>query len=309
MRSTYDVRGRTVLITGAARGIGAAVAERLHAKGANVALVGLEPDLLRTRAEALGSRATWFEADVTDGDAVQAAVDGCASAFGSIDVAIANAGLSFVGALGTQPVEQWVRTIDVNLIGVYRTDRAVLPHLIESGGYLMNIASLSALAHAPLMSAYTASKAGVEAMTDALRIELSVTAATAGTAYFGFIDTDLVRGAYEHPATQAMNRIQPAFLKRPIALSDAVDAIDRGIQRRAARLWAPRFVGAVLALRGAVQPLVDAAMARGGADLAAAVRLADPAHAVGAPPSDPALGVAVQDGVGALAHGSAVDIA
>ncbi|CAN5243237.1 SDR family oxidoreductase [soil metagenome] len=305
---TYDVRGRTVLVTGAARGIGAAVAERMHSRGANVALVGLEPDRLEQRTKALGERAAWFEADVTDNDAVVAAVEGAAGGFGGIDIAIANAGLSFVGTLQTQPMEQWIRTIDVNLLSVYRTDRAVLPHLVERGGYLLNIASLSAIAHAPLMSAYTASKAGVEAMTDALRAELSVTRATAGCAYFGFVDTDLVRGAYEHPATRAMHMTQPTFLKRPIPLTDAVDAIDRGIARRASRLWAPRFVGSMLRLRGSVQPLAEALMTRKPEDLRAAVRLADPAMAADAPPVDPALGVAIQDGRAALEHGSAAEL-
>ena len=302
----YDVRGKTVLITGAARGIGAAAAERLHARGANIALVGLEPDRLAERAAALGDRAAWFEADVTDDDALQAAVAGTVDRFGGIDVAIANAGLSYVGTLGTQPVEQWERTVAVNLMGVYRTDRAVLPHIVERRGYLLNVASLSAIAHAPLMSAYTASKAGVEAMTDALRIETSITGARVGCAYFGFVDTDLVRGAYEHPATQAMNRIQPGFLKRPIHLDEAIDAIERGIDRRAARTWAPRFVGPLMRGRGVLQPVIDATMRSRGRHLRDAVRLADPA--VTAPPADAVLGVAVQDGRAAGANGSARDL-
>lgn len=304
---SYDVAGRTVFVTGAARGIGAAVAERMHRRGANVALVGLEPDRLAERAAALGERAIWFEADVTDSDALAAAADGTADRFGGIDVAVANAGLSFIGSVQTQPVEEWVRTIEVNLLGVYRTDRAVLPHVIARGGYVLNVASLSAILHAPLMSAYTASKAGVEAMTDALRIELSTTRAKAGCAYFGFVDTDLVRGAYEHPATQSTQGLQPNFLKRPIPLSDAVDAVDRGIARRAPRLWAPRFVGPMMRARGIVQPLVERSMGLRKGQLREALRLADPANRVG-PQVDPQLGVAVQDGTPAGAHGSARDL-
>ena len=77
----YDVRGRTVFITGAARGIGAATAERLHAKGANISLVGLEPERLEQLAARLGSeRASWFEVDVTDLDALRRAVEGPSSA-------------------------------------------------------------------------------------------------------------------------------------------------------------------------------------------------------------------------------------
>lgn len=303
-----DLTGKTVLVTGAARGIGAAAVARFHARGANVALVGLEPDRLELRAKELGKRAAWFEADVTDDAAVRAAVDGTVEQFGGIDVAIANAGVSFIGSLADQPMDTWLRTIDVNLLGVYRTDRAVLPHLVESGGYLLNIASLSALLHLGGMSAYTAAKAGVEAMTDALRQELSVTEATAGCAYFGFIDTDLVRGAFEHPSTQAMMASQPTFLTRPIPLHKAIDALERGIDRRVARLWAPRWIGPVVALRGALQPLVELGGRLHLDDVRESLRLADPRNAEGAPPIDPVLGVAIQDGVPAGTHGSAADL-
>lgn len=106
----FDVHERTVFITGAARGIGAATAERLHARGANVALVGLEPERLEALAARLGDRAAWFQTDVTDADALQRAVDGTVQRFGGIDVAIANAGLAFVGSLAHSPAEQIERT-------------------------------------------------------------------------------------------------------------------------------------------------------------------------------------------------------
>ena len=84
----FDVNGRTVFITGAARGIGAATAARLYAKGANLALVGLEPELLHENAARLGERAAVFEADVTDMGALERAVAGTVERFGGIDVAI-----------------------------------------------------------------------------------------------------------------------------------------------------------------------------------------------------------------------------
>ena len=257
LRSRFDVAGRTVFITGAARGIGAESARRLHAAGANVSLVGLEPGKLAALAEQLGPRAAWFEADVTDYDALVAAVEGTIARFGAVDVAIANAGLQFMGRMSTMPREQFERTIEVNLLGVWRTDRAVLDEIVRNRGYLLNVASLAAASHAPLMGAYTASKAGVEAMTDALRVELAPTGARVGCAYFGFIDTDLVKASFAHRSTQSLTAAMPSFVSTPAPLSQAIDAIERGVQRRSARLWAPRYVGGALAFRGLLQPLTE----------------------------------------------------
>lgn len=251
------MRGKTVLITGAARGIGAAAAERMHARGANVALVGLEPERLRALAERLGERAVWFEADVTDMEALQAAVAATVDRFGGIDVAIANAGIAFTGTLSTAPVEHVERTLAVNLLGVWRTDRAVLAELRRSRGYLLNVASLAAVTHAPMMGPYSAAKAGVEALTDALRLEVAPHGVGVGCAYFGFLDTDLVRASFATPSTEAMKQQMPDWMRNPAPLGKAIDAIERGIGRRSARVWSPRWVGPLIYLRGLLQPLVE----------------------------------------------------
>jgi NAD(P)-dependent dehydrogenase (short-subunit alcohol dehydrogenase family) len=289
----FDVQGRTVFITGAARGIGAASAERLHAKGANVALVGLEPERLEELTARLGDRAAYFEADVTDYDALERAVKGAVERFGGIDVAIANAGLAFGGALATAPMEQVERTLAVNFLGVWRTDRAVIGHITERRGYLLNISSLSAVSHAPLMGPYTASKAGVEALTDALRMETAPSGARVGCAYFGFIDTDLVRASFAQPSAQAMTGRLPGFMRNPAPLSKAIDAIELGIERRSARVWAPRWVGAMLPLRGLLQPLTERQMLADSDRLAEGMRLADPTTS-GFAPEDALLGVAAK---------------
>ena len=275
LSSRFHVAGRTVFITGAARGIGAGSARRLHAAGANVSLVGLEPAKLAALAEQLGPRAAWFEADVTDYDAIVAAVEGTVARFGAIDVAIANAGLQFMGRMATMPREQFERTIEVNLLGVWRTDRAVLDEIVRNRGYLLNVSSLAAASHAPLMGAYTASKAGVEAMTDALRVELAPRGARVGCAYFGFIDTDLVQASFAHPSTQQLTAAMPSFVSSPAPLSEAIDAIERAVQRRSARVWAPRYVGGALALRGILQPLTEWRI-KADKRLPQALKLADP---------------------------------
>ncbi|HEY4451626.1 MAG TPA: short-chain dehydrogenase/reductase [Solirubrobacteraceae bacterium] len=291
-KARYDVNGRTVFITGAARGIGAAAAARLHGKGANVALVGLEPERLERNAAALGERAAFFEADVTDLAALEGAVGATVERFGGIDVAIANAGIAYTGALASAPVEQVERTLAVNLLGVWRTDRAVIGEIAKRRGYLLNISSLSAIAHAALMGPYTAAKAGVEALTDALRMEMAASGTQVGCAYFGFIDTDLVRAGFAQPSAQILNTQMPGFMRNPAPLSTAIDAIERGIENRAARVWAPRWVGAMMLLRGVLQPFSERRTLADGSILAEGMRVAETSGE--ADGQDPLLGVATQ---------------
>jgi NAD(P)-dependent dehydrogenase (short-subunit alcohol dehydrogenase family) len=288
----YDVNGRTVFITGAARGIGAETARRLHAKGANVALVGLEPERLEALAAQLGDRAAAFEADVTDYETLQRAVRATVERFGGIDVGIANAGIAFTGPLASTPMEQVERTLAVNFLGVWRTDRALIGHITERKGYLLNIASLAAIVRAPLMGPYAAAKAGVEALTDSLRIETAPSGARVGCAYFGFIDTDLVRASFAQPSAQKLNGRSPSFIRNPVPLPKAIDAIERGIERRAARVWAPRWVGPMIALRSVVQPFVERQILKDEAGLVEGLRAAESSHEADA--QDALLGVAMQ---------------
>ncbi len=288
----YDVNGRTVFITGAARGIGAETARRLHAKGANVALVGLEPERLEALAAQLGDRAAAFEADVTDYEALERAVGATVERFGAIDVGIANAGIAYTGPLATAPIEQVERTLAVNFLGVWRTDRALIGQITERKGYLLNIASLAAIVRAPVMGPYAAAKSGVEGLTDSLRIETAPSGARVGCAYFGFIDTDLVRASFAQPSAQRLNSNSPGFLRNPIPVSKAIDAIEQGIERRAARLWAPRWVGPIIALRSVIQPLVERNILKDEAGLLEGMRASEASHE--ADTQDPLLGVAMQ---------------
>jgi NAD(P)-dependent dehydrogenase (short-subunit alcohol dehydrogenase family) len=287
-----DLRGKTVFITGAARGIGAASADRMHARGANVALVGLEPERLRANAERLGERAAWFEADVTDIAAVEAAVRGTVERFGGIDVAIANAGISFNGTLATAPIDQVERTISVNLLGVWRTDRALIGELRRSRGYLLNIASLAAVTHAPMMGPYAASKSGVEALSDVLRLELAPAGVAVGCAYFGFLDTDLVKAARGLTSFEEMTDRLPGFMRNPAPLGKGIDAIERGVAERSARVWSPRWVGLLLPLRGLLQPLVEKQALREMDALRENIRIAETSSE--SETMDPVLGVAAR---------------
>ena len=251
---TYPAAGKVVLITGAARGIGAGAARALAARGAQVSLVGLEPERLHALATELGPEAAWFDADVTDRTALDRAVAGTVKRFGGIDVVLANAGVSPVGTVTTLPPAAWERTIEVNLLGVYRTIHAALPHVVDRRGYILPIASLAAALHAPMMSCYAASKAGVEALANALRVELAPKGVAVGCAYFSFIDTDMVREAQAHPATSA-SRLMGGVAPLP----EAVDALVEAIEHRARRAYAPRWVGPLLWARGVVNPLINRA--------------------------------------------------
>ena len=167
---TWSLDGKTVFITGAARGIGAEAARQLRAKGARVALAGLEPELLEERAAELGGDTAWFEADVSDRDAVAAAVEQAVERFGGLDVVIANAGVAGGGPVASVDPDAFETVIDVNLLGVYRTVRAALPHVTARGGYVLPIASLAAALHGPMMSAYARQGAPARAAQAAARL-------------------------------------------------------------------------------------------------------------------------------------------
>jgi NAD(P)-dependent dehydrogenase (short-subunit alcohol dehydrogenase family) len=256
---TWELRGRTVLITGAARGIGAETARRAAAAGANVALVGLEPEELERVAAQCGTKAAAFECDVTDARALERAVEGTVERFGGIDVVMANAGIAAAGTVRSIDPRAFERTVEVNLLGVWRTVRACLPHVIERRGYVLVIASLAAAVHGPGMAAYSAAKAGAEAFADSLRVEVKALGVDVGVAYFGFIDTDMVRGADAHPALGRLRSEGPRPVSRTYPLSAVGKAVLEGMQKRSRWVVVPRYARALLVLRTALAPLIDRA--------------------------------------------------
>ena len=255
--TNYPVGGKTVLITGAARGIGAETARRLAAKGARVSLVGLEPDELERVAAQCGGQAAWFEADVTDWDSLERAVSGTVERFGGIDVVMANAGIAVGGLVKSVDPAAWERVIEVNLLGCWRTVRTCLPHVIERRGYILPVASLAAAAHSPVMSAYTASKAGIEAFADALRGEVAHHGVAVGVAYFSWIGTDMVAGGDATVAAGVLRGRMRGPLAKTYPVSAAVDAVVRGIETRARRVLAPGWIRIMLALRDFLPVLTD----------------------------------------------------
>ena len=108
---------------------------------------------------------------------------------------MANAGIANTGTVATNPADALARTVEVNLVGVIRTVSATLPHVVEAQGHFLLVASAASFTVAPGLAAYCASKAGVEAFGDALRLEVAHEGVTVGTAHPIWVDTDLVRDA------------------------------------------------------------------------------------------------------------------
>jgi NAD(P)-dependent dehydrogenase (short-subunit alcohol dehydrogenase family) len=244
------------VVTGAARGIGLETARRL-ASTHRVALLDLEAEGIEHAAEGLGD-AVWAQCDITDGDAVAAAIEQVVSECGGIDVCISNAGIATAGALRQLDPDVVDAQINVNLIGNWRVIHACLPHVIARRGYVLGVASLAAIVPPLGLGAYGASKSGLEQLLNVLRIEVAHLGVDVGVAYFSWIDTDMVRGAeVQHPGFAAMRKGLRGPAGKTLPVADAAEAIVRGVERRSRRVVAPGFVGALYRLRGLIPELID----------------------------------------------------
>jgi NAD(P)-dependent dehydrogenase (short-subunit alcohol dehydrogenase family) len=245
--------GTTVLITGAARGIGAELARRAAARGARVALVGLEPELLASVAAELGPEHLWVEADVTDAAALDVAVQRTVDTFGGLDAVVANAGIAPLTTVATSSARSLSRTIEVNLIGAMLTARAALPALTESRGHVLLVSSAAAFTVLPGMSAYCAAKAGLERFGDVLRLEVAHRGITVGSAHPTWIDTDMVRDTKAALPTFAETLARlPGPLGAYTSVEDCAEALVGNLERRGRRVFVPRAVGVVAAWRQVV---------------------------------------------------------
>jgi 3-oxoacyl-[acyl-carrier protein] reductase len=189
-----DLSGRSAVVTGGAQGIGRAISERLLASGATVAIWDRDLDLAQRTAAALGDKVTALACDVTDPAAVAAACAATLAQLQRIDILVNNAGIAGANARTWETdVEEWRRVMRINLDGPFLCARAVVPHMIAQGyGRIVNIASIAGKEGNPNAAHYSASKAGVIALTKSLGKELAgydiavnaVTPAAARTAIF-----------------------------------------------------------------------------------------------------------------------------
>ncbi len=290
------VRGKVVLITGGARGIGAATASELVARGARVVLVDLDAEPLRELVERLGEdSATSITGDVTELADMEAAVAHGVERFGGIDVVIAGAGIASYGSVATVDPAIFRRLIDINVTGVFHTVRAALPTILQRRGYVLVVSSEAAYAAAPGLAAYNASKAGVEHFANALRFELGYLGVAVGSAHMSWIDTPMVRDAKRDlQAFREMLASLPGPLGATTSVEQCAQAFVRGIERRAARVNVPDWVGLLRWLKPALSsratellsrrdtrrtlPLMDEEVARLGRSASARVTAQSAAH-------------------------------
>ncbi|WP_433678294.1 short-chain dehydrogenase/reductase [Nocardia sp. CA-119907] len=257
--SRYDVRGKVALVTGGTRGIGLATARTLQRRGAEVTIVGRSHEDTVAAAKHLGLGVHGVGADVADREAMQRAVEATVERFGRLDIVVANAGITarFATIRAMRP-EVFENVVRVNLLGAYNTAYSALPHIIENRGHISLVASIYAFTQGVFVAPYAASKAGVEQLGRALRLELSPHGATAGVVCYGFVDTDMVRFEFDtDPLAVRGANLLPWPLSRHLTPDQGAQALVRGIENRAAHVVAPQQWAVMSALRGLVNPGID----------------------------------------------------
>ena len=202
------------VVTGASRGIGLATARLLADAGAHVYGLARSGDDLERISETLGDRFSPVVCDVTDADAVQAAIDGVADDAGRLDVLVNNAGLGRFGEVDGLSLDDWQLQVDTNLSGVFYCTRAAVPHMKRQGeqragdetaGFIVHVASIAGLIGNPRLSAYNATKHGLRGFSDATMKELRPHGIKVSCLYPGSVDTHFGDGAGTNPNPDAMS--------------------------------------------------------------------------------------------------------
>ncbi|GAA3629069.1 SDR family oxidoreductase [Kineosporia mesophila] len=185
--------GRVALVSGGARGLGAAYVRALHERGASVVIGDVLDEQGRALAEDLGERAHFAHLDVTS-EQDWAGATGVAAGLGGVHVLVNNAGIANAGRIETYEPAQWHAVIAVNLTGVYLGVRAVVGMMKDAGGgSIINISSVQGMRGGAALHGYTASKWGVRGLTKSLAVELGQDGIRVNSVHPGFVETDMTQ--------------------------------------------------------------------------------------------------------------------
>lgn len=252
MPKRLNLKDAIVLITGAGQGIGLCLLKEAMQRGAIPIAVEFNADSKGDLEQLIGGRGQVHIVDVRNQAAMENVAQSAIEEFGGIDVVIANAGIERVGLIQDMPPEDFEAVIETNLLGVYRTIKPTLNTIVERGGHVLAISSIGALIPFTLAAAYGTSKSGVDMLMRVLRMELGGVGATAGCAYFGFVQTPMATNLFANPIVEkAMSRMPSRFVGlTPLPTPERIAALilDR-VERRKARTWAPRMVNVTFYLR------------------------------------------------------------
>ncbi|MEW2636268.1 SDR family oxidoreductase [Streptomyces sp. NPDC048389] len=250
------LHGRTAVVTGAARGLGEAMARELASRGARVALLGREEGALARVSASLPGISGCWEVDVTDDRGMARAGAEIRGRLGPPSVVVANAGVAEGGPFAESDPAVWRRVVEVNLIGSAATARTFLTDLFDSHGYFLQVASLASIGAAPMMSAYCASKAGVESFAHSLQAEVAHRHVGVGIAYINWTDTDMVRDADEHTVLRELRGHMPRPARKVYPVAYVAGRLVTAIERRRPSVYVPRWLRSAQLARAALPPVV-----------------------------------------------------
>lgn len=222
--NNIDLAQRVAVVTGGAKGLGAAITRRLLASGAKVAVWDQDKAGLDKAVAEFGDDALGVQCDVSQHGAVEAAVASTLERFGRIDILVNNAGISGPNINGWEyPLDQWRQVVEIDLFGVYFCCRSVIPHMIEGGyGRIVNVASISGKEGNPTATPYAAAKAGVMAMTKSLGKELVKTGVIVNAIAPAAFETDIFKQNSQEFIDYMLSKIPMGRFGKPEELAAMV---------------------------------------------------------------------------------------